>query len=96
MLTGLAAVAGLGVHQVIAAFWSEPRPFATLSSVIMLLPHSADSAFPGDHAVIAGTLLFARRRGIVGAVVAGLAIGAVVALIVVRVGVRVSSRLATL
>ena len=75
VLTGIAAVAALGVNQLVASFWFEPRPFVTLRGVIMLLPHSVDDSFPSDHAVIAGalavgTLLFARRWGIVALVVA--------------------------
>ena len=75
VLTGLAAVAGLGVNQVVAAFWFEPRPFVTLPGVTMLLAHSTDSSFPSDHAVIAGalavgTLLFARKWGIAAVVIA--------------------------
>lgn len=75
VLTGLSAVAALGVNQVVASFWFEPRPFVTLRGVTMLLAHPADDSFPSDHAVIAGalavgTLLFARKWGIVAAVVA--------------------------
>lgn len=75
ILTGVSAVAALGVNQVVASFWFEPRPFVTLHGVHVLLAHSADDSFPSDHAVIAGalavgTLLFARKWGILAAVVA--------------------------
>ena len=75
VLTGIAAVAALGVNQLVATFWFEPRPFVTLHGVTMLLAHPADDSFPSDHAVIAGalavgTLLFARRWGIVAVIVA--------------------------
>ncbi|HEX4223609.1 MAG TPA: phosphatase PAP2 family protein [Pseudonocardiaceae bacterium] len=75
LLTGVAAVAALGVNQLVAALWFEPRPFVALHGVTVLLAHPADNSFPSDHAVIAGalavgTLLFARRWGIVAAVVA--------------------------
>lgn len=75
VLTGVSAVAALGVNQLVADLWFEQRPFVTLHGVTMLLAHPADNSFPSDHAVIAGalavgTLLFARRWGIVAVVVA--------------------------
>lgn len=75
VLTGVSAVAALGVNQLIAGLWFERRPFVALHGVTMLLAHPADNSFPSDHAVIAGalavgTLLFARRWGIVAVVVA--------------------------
>lgn len=75
VLTGISAVAALGVNQLAAGLWFEQRPFVTLHGVTMLLAHPADNSFPSDHAVIAGalaigTLLFARRWGIVAVVVA--------------------------
>lgn len=75
VLAGLSAVAALGVNQLVASWWFEPRPFVTLHGVTMLLAHPADNSFPSDHAVIAGalavgTLLFARRWGIVAVIVA--------------------------
>ncbi len=75
ILTGVAAVVALGVNQLVAGLWFEQRPFVALHGVIVLLAHPADNSFPSDHAVIAGalaigTLLFARRWGIVAVVVA--------------------------
>jgi membrane-associated phospholipid phosphatase len=75
VLTGVSAVVALGVNQLVAGMWFEQRPFVALHGVTMLLSHSADNSFPSDHAVIAGalaigTLLFARRWGIVAVVVA--------------------------
>jgi undecaprenyl-diphosphatase len=75
VLTGVAAVVALGVNQLVGALWFEQRPFVALHGVTMLLAHPADNSFPSDHAVIAGalavgTLLFARRWGIVAVVVA--------------------------
>lgn len=75
VLTGVSAVAALGVNQLVADLWFERRPFVTLHGVTMLLAHPADNSFPSDHAVIAGalavgTLLFARRWGIAAVVVA--------------------------
>lgn len=75
VLTGIAAFAALGVNQLVAALWFEPRPFVALHGVTVLLAHPADDSFPSDHAVIAGalalgTLLLARRWGIVAVVVA--------------------------
>ena len=80
IVTGLSAdvaqsLVALGVNQVVAMFWFVPRPFVTLHGVTTLLAHSADDSFPSDHAVIAGalaigTLLFARKWGIVAIVVA--------------------------
>ncbi|HEY4018852.1 MAG TPA: phosphatase PAP2 family protein [Pseudonocardiaceae bacterium] len=75
VLTGVAAVAALGVNQLVADLWFEQRPFVALHGVTTLLSHSPDNSFPSDHAVIAGalavgTLLFARRWGIVAVIVA--------------------------
>jgi undecaprenyl-diphosphatase len=75
VLTGIAAAVALGVNQLVAALWFEQRPFVALHGVTVLLSHPADDSFPSDHAVIAGalavgTLLFARRWGIIAAVVA--------------------------
>lgn len=75
VLTAVSAVAALGVNQLVAGLWFERRPFVALHGVTMLLAHPADNSFPSDHAVIAGalaigTLLFARRWGIVAVVVA--------------------------
>ncbi|HEV3357432.1 MAG TPA: phosphatase PAP2 family protein [Pseudonocardiaceae bacterium] len=75
VLTGVSAVVALGVNQLVAGLWFEQRPFVALHGVTMLLAHPADNSFPSDHAVIAGalaigTLLFARRWGIVAVVVA--------------------------
>ena len=51
----LAAASGLialGVNQAIAHLWARPRPFV-LHPAVMLLPRSADSSFPSDHAAFA-------------------------------------------
>jgi membrane-associated phospholipid phosphatase len=78
VLTGVAAVVALGINQVAAMLWFEPRPFVSLHGVTVLLSHSSDDSFPSDHAAIAGALavgvlLFARRWGLVAIVVAVLA-----------------------
>jgi len=60
---GLAAVLGLAINLVIAAFWQNPRPFA-LGVGNQFLPHAPDSSFPSDHATIlfaVGFGLFAAR-----------------------------------
>jgi membrane-associated phospholipid phosphatase len=75
VLTGVAAVAALGLNQLAAATHYEARPFVAHPGITVALQHTADNAFPSDHAVIAGALatgivLFARRWGIVAALVA--------------------------
>lgn len=62
-LGGLVAVA---VNQPIVSAVAEPRPFARLPHVLLLVSHSADYGFPSDHATLAGAvatgLCFAHRR----------------------------------
>lgn len=69
VLTGIAAVLGLGANQVASQLWREPRPFVTHPHVTMLLTHAADNSFPSDHATIGaalavGTVAIARRWGV--------------------------------
>ncbi|MGH2632184.1 MAG: phosphatase PAP2 family protein [Tepidiformaceae bacterium] len=50
----LAVGASLVIGSIIAHFWFEARPFVTHPDTIRLIPHSADNAFPSDHALVAG------------------------------------------
>lgn len=50
----IAVGASLVIGAVIAHFWFEARPFVTHPDTIRLIPHSADNAFPSDHALVAG------------------------------------------
>lgn len=75
ILTGTASVIALTLNQVIGPLVDRPRPFVALPHVLRLLPHSADSSFPSDHAMIAGAfvgglLVVHRRWGSVAAVLA--------------------------
>jgi len=54
-ITAVIAVgASLVIGAVIAHFWFEARPFVTHPDAIRLIPHSADNAFPSDHALVTG------------------------------------------
>jgi membrane-associated phospholipid phosphatase len=71
----LAAMAALGVGQIIGGAVDRARPYETMSNVHLLVDKTTDFAFPSDHATVAGAvavgLLFANRRwGIVASVLA--------------------------
>lgn len=44
------------VNQLIASAVAEPRPFAVLPHVLVLVSRSTDYSFPSDHAVMAGAV----------------------------------------
>ena len=79
----VAVVASLLVAQVFGHLWFEPRPFVNDADTILLIPHSADAAFPSDHlavaAAAAGVAGLAWRRAIpwLAVMVALLAVGRV-------------------
>lgn len=50
----LAVGASLVIGSIIAHFWFEARPFITHPDTVRLIPHSADNAFPSDHALVGG------------------------------------------
>ena len=59
-------------NQLLVHTFREPRPYAVLSRVLILVHRSSDYAFPSDHAVMAGAvavglLLVDRRLGLVAA-----------------------------
>jgi len=62
----LAALAALGVNQVLAHIWYRPRPFITHPTVHVLLSRGSDASFPSDHAAAAFAIsvvaLSVRRR----------------------------------
>ncbi len=71
----VAALVALGVNQVLAGDVAEPRPYAVLPHVLVLVPRSTDYSFPSDHAVMAGAvavgvLLAHRRLGVLTAMLA--------------------------
>jgi membrane-associated phospholipid phosphatase len=58
----------LAINQPIANLVAEPRPYAALSHVLVLVSRSTDYSFPSDHAVMAGgvasvVMLTDRRLG---------------------------------
>jgi undecaprenyl-diphosphatase len=79
--TFLAAVGSLVVAFVVGHLFSEARPFVSDSSTRLLINHSADNAFPSDHAALAfgasGVLLWRRYAlgfvMVMGALVVGFA-----------------------
>jgi undecaprenyl-diphosphatase len=71
----LAAMAALGVGQLVGGAVDRARPYETMPNVHLLVDRTTDFSFPSDHATVAGAvavgLLFANRRwGIVAIVLA--------------------------
>lgn len=65
----LGALVALALNQPLVSGFREPRPYATLPHVLLLVSRSNDYSFPSDHAVMAGAvaagvLLANRRLGI--------------------------------
>jgi len=65
----------LALNQPIANLVAEPRPYAALSHVLVLVSRSTDYSFPSDHAVMAGgvasaLMLTDRRLGWIATVLA--------------------------
>jgi len=50
-LAGLSVLAGLGISQIIAAFWYHPRPFE-VGLGHQFLAHGPETSFPSDHATV--------------------------------------------
>lgn len=72
--SGLAGLVAVALNQPLVHAFNEPRPFVTLSHVLVLTPHKADAGLPSDHATLAGAVLAAlyfvdRRLAIVATVV---------------------------
>ncbi|HEX5496783.1 MAG TPA: phosphatase PAP2 family protein [Mycobacteriales bacterium] len=72
---GLAALVVLALNQVVVHLVDRQRPFVALPNVHPLLAHSRDPGFPSDHAVAVGAMAaglwrYARRFGVVAAVLA--------------------------
>ena len=70
-----AALAALGIGQLIGGAVDRSRPYETMTNVHLLVDKTTDFSFPSDHATVAGAvavgLLFANRRwGIVAGVLA--------------------------
>ena len=86
------AAAGMGIaialNQLIVHAADEPRPFASMSNVLLLVHHANDPGFTSDHSVMAGAvaagLFFVRR--VLGWVTA--AAGVLIAFARVYVGVH--------
>ena len=63
--TFFAVLVSLGFAAVLASLHQEARPFVTDLSTKLLISHSADNAFPSDHATVAfaaGAAILAGRR----------------------------------
>lgn len=72
---GAGALLALGLAQPINHAVAEARPWISVPHALILAGHTADFAFPSDHAVVAGAvaaglLLYQRRLGLVAAVAA--------------------------
>ncbi|MDI6912240.1 phosphatase PAP2 family protein [Nocardioides sp.] len=73
----LAALLAVGLNQLVSGDVAEPRPYAVLPHVLLLVPRSQDYSFPSDHAVLAGAvavgvLLAHRRLGLLAVALAAL------------------------
>jgi undecaprenyl-diphosphatase len=71
----LGMLLAVAVNQPLGSRVHEPRPYASLPHVSMLVARSADFSFPSDHAVMAGAVaagvwLANRRLGLVSAAAA--------------------------
>jgi len=77
---GAAGLAALAINLPIVAFFSEPRPYAQNSALLVLAHRTSDPAFPSDHAILAGAIVaalwFVHRRLAVTAAVAAIALTA--------------------
>lgn len=51
-LAGVAALAALGVGQIIGIVVPRPRPYEVMAATV-LVPHAPDTSFPSDHAILA-------------------------------------------
>ena len=65
----LGVLLAVAVNQPIVTAFAEPRPYAHLSGVPVLVTRSTDPSFPSDHATMAGAAaaglwLFERRLGL--------------------------------
>lgn len=72
---GAAALAALGIGQLIGQAADRARPYETLSNVHLVVSKTTDFSFPSDHATVAGAvaagLVIANRRwGTIAAVAA--------------------------
>jgi membrane-associated phospholipid phosphatase len=72
---GLAALAALGIGQLIGQVVDRARPFSTLPNVHLLIDKTTDFSFPSDHATVAGAVaaglfLANRRLGVIASVAA--------------------------
>lgn len=69
-------VVAVGINQVLVFAVGEPRPYAVMAHVLVLVSRSTDSSFPSDHAVMAGAatvgVLLSHRK--LGLAAAGLAL----------------------
>ncbi|MGH7758457.1 MAG: phosphatase PAP2 family protein [Candidatus Dormibacteria bacterium] len=54
---GAATIVAFLINQPISSFVAEPRPYASLPGVLVLIPRSHDFALPSDHAVVAGAVI---------------------------------------
>jgi undecaprenyl-diphosphatase len=73
--TGGAALAALGIAQLIGRSVDRARPYESMKNVHLLVARTTDFSFPSDHATVAGAvaaglLLASRRWGTVAAVAA--------------------------
>ena len=62
----IAAMAALGIGQIIGSAVNRPRPYTAMAHVHLLVDKTTDFSFPSDHATVAGAvaigLLFAHRK----------------------------------
>lgn len=71
----LGVLLAVALNQPVGRKIAEPRPYAVLHHVLVLVPRTTDVSFPSDHAVMAGAtaagiLLVSRRLGLLTAALA--------------------------
>jgi undecaprenyl-diphosphatase len=71
----LGVLLAVAVNQPLGNLVGEPRPYAALHHVLLLVPSTTDFSFPSDHAVMAGAVAAGlwwadRRLGVVAAALA--------------------------
>jgi membrane-associated phospholipid phosphatase len=74
-LTGISALVALGINHFVSQAVARTRPCHTLHHVKVILGCASDYSFPSDHAIIAGALaagllIYSRRLGALGILIA--------------------------
>lgn len=55
-ITGIGTVVAVGINQPISHIFKEPRPYDSLSNILVLIHRANDYSFPSDHGVMVGAV----------------------------------------